>query len=88
VTLGRKIDDVLRIRESTSLEDEHAARLHFVAIAGSGIGLEILRECILKLKSDSAAHNTHAVHGIHHGFDVFSKDVSLLVFDHTVAPYL
>src|ERR1041385_6429922 len=75
VTLSGKIYDVLRIRESTSFEDKHAAWLHFVAVARSGIRLKILREHILKLKSDSAAHNTHAVYGIHQGLDVLLKDV-------------
>jgi hypothetical protein len=85
VTLGRKIDNVLRIRESTSFEDEHAARLHLVAVARGGIGPKILRERILKLKSDSAAHNTHAVYGINQGLDVFSKNVPSFVFDHSIS---
>ena len=55
VALGRKVDDIARIRQLTGLGDEHSPWLHLVPLAGRSVGFVVLlfyhiRAYMLKLK--------------------------------------
>lgn len=85
MTLRGKIDDVLGISEFARFIHKHTARLDFAAIAGPGIGREILGEHVLKLERDTAPHHADTIDGIHKRFHVSVQNVASTEIDH-VAP--
>ncbi len=68
------------------LEHEHLAWLHLFARAGGFVSLEVVREVVLELKGDTAAHDANAVDRIDERLHVSPKDVSCREFDHRHPP--
>lgn len=84
--LGGKIDDITRTLQEAGAGNEHAAWLHFLALAGLGVLLVIIRESVFELQRDAPSHHANTVDGVHQGFDRRSKDVAARGVNHARCP--
>jgi len=82
MSFGREIDDVPR-RKLSRLVHEHFSRLDFLPLAGRGVGLEVIGECILELQRDPASHDPDAVHRIDDCVNVGLEDVANPELNHS-----
>jgi hypothetical protein len=76
VPLGRKVDDVVRIRQLPGGEDEHLPGNDFFAFAGGFVLPKVPWEHTLELRGNPAPHEADAVHRIDERFNVRTQDVS------------
>jgi hypothetical protein len=70
VPLRGEIDDEPRVGQLPGLEHEHPARPHLLALAGSGVGMEVRRPRLLELQRHAAAHVADAIDRIDESFGV------------------
>jgi hypothetical protein len=77
MTLGRKIDDVLRFNKAAIVEHKHLARNNFVPLASCLVCLEVRWPLTSKLEGNAFAHHTDRVHSIHDRVDTLFQQVAL-----------
>src|SRR5215471_16496672 len=82
VPLGRKVDDIFRVRDVAGLEHKHPAGLDLPPLAGGFVGFEVLRVGILELERDATTHDADAIDCVDERFRVRQQDIAGPVLDH------
>ncbi len=80
--LGGKVDDPLRPIHVAAVGHEHPTDLDVAALAGDGIGLEVLRERLLEHERDALAHHANGVDGVDQGVGVCLEQIAGGVANH------
>ena len=81
MALGREVDDEARCGQLVHLIHEHASGLHFVALACSFIGLEVLGPRVFELERDAPTHDADAVDRVDDSVGIVLQNVAAGEFD-------
>jgi hypothetical protein len=82
VALCGKVYDPERLRKTNRFKHEHSSRLNLFARTSRGVGIEIIREGILELKSDASPHDADTVDRIHQRISPRRENITSRVTNH------
>ena len=82
---GWKINDE-SWQQAGCFEHKHLPWAHCFALAGSGIGFEVIRKGLFELQRDATTHHTNTIHRVDQGLRFRAQDVTCGVANHHSLP--